>query len=114
MLRITIQPTADGTIFKLQGTVGGPWVHELERLWHGVREETRHRPVRADLTAVVLVDQHGKRVLKWMYEDGVELIAEDSFMKAIIEDVIRGKGATVVSKRAGGGREQSTVSLSMR
>jgi hypothetical protein len=86
MLRITIQPTWDGTTFKLDGKVVGPWVQNLERLWQHARENALHRTVRVDLTSVLLVDRDGKRVLKWMHEDGVELMGKDSFTKSVIED----------------------------
>lgn len=86
MLRITIQPTSDGTTFKLDGKVCGPWVQDLERLWQHARENALHRPVRVDLTSVLLVDRDGKRMLKWMHEDGAELMAEGSFMNSVIED----------------------------
>ena len=86
MLTITIQPTSDGTTFKLDGKVVGPGVQNLERLWRHAREHALHRTVRVDLTSVLLVDRDGKRVLKWMYEDGAELMAKDSVMKSVIEN----------------------------
>jgi hypothetical protein len=86
MLTITIQPTWDGTTFKLVGTVVGPWVHNLERLWRHAREHGLHQTVRVDLTSVLLVDRDGKRVLKWMHEDGAEFMAKDSLMKSVIEN----------------------------
>ena len=86
MLTITIQPTRDGTTFKLDGKVVGPWVQNLERLWRHAREHVLHQTVRVDLTSVLLADRDGKRVLKWMHEDGVELMGKDSFTKSVIED----------------------------
>ena len=86
MLTITIQPTWDGTTFKLDGKVVSPWVQNLERLWQHAREHWLHQSVRVDLTSVLLVDGDGKRVLKWMHEDGAELMAKDSVMKSMIEN----------------------------
>ena len=86
MLTITIQPTSDGTTFKLDGKVVGPGVQNLERLWRHAREHALHRTVRVDLTSVLLVDRDGKRLLKWMHEDGAELMAKDSVMKSVIEN----------------------------
>jgi hypothetical protein len=86
MLTITIQPTWDGTTFKLDGKVVGPWVQNLERLWQHAREHWLHQTVRVDLTSVLLVDRDGKRVLKWMHEDGAELMGKDSVMKSMIEN----------------------------
>ena len=86
MLTITIQPTWDGTTFKLDGKVVGPGVQNLERLWRHAREKTIHRTVRVDLTSVLLVDREGKRVLKSMHEDGAELMAKDSLIKSVIEN----------------------------
>lgn len=42
--------------------------------------------MRVDLTSVLLVDRDGKRLLKWMHEDGAELMAKDSVMKSVIEN----------------------------
>lgn len=86
MLTITIQPTWDGTTFKLDGEVVAPWVQNLERLWRHARERALHRTVRVDLTSVLLVDRDGKRVLKRMHEDGAELRAKDSLIKSVIEN----------------------------
>ncbi|HJU05305.1 MAG TPA: hypothetical protein VJ692_09120 [Nitrospiraceae bacterium] len=91
MLKITIQPTLDGTTFKLDGKVGGPWVQTLERLWQHARENALYRPVRVDLTSVRLVDRDGKRVLKGMHEDGVELMGKNSFMESAMEEVNEGR-----------------------
>jgi len=86
MLTITIQPTGDGTTFKLDGKVVGPGVQNLERLWRHTREKALHRTVRVDLTSVLLVDGDGTRMLKRMHEDGAELMWKDSVMKSVIED----------------------------
>jgi len=86
MLTITIQPTWDGTTFKLDGKVVGPGVQNLERLWRHAREKALHRRVRVDLTSVLVVDQEGKRVLKSMHEDGAELMAKDALIKSVIEN----------------------------
>jgi hypothetical protein len=111
MLRITIQPTADETTFKLEGKLGGPWVQELERLWQRVRQNALHRPVRVDMTSVLFVDQDGKRVLKAMHEDGAELVAEDAFMRSVIEEIMIGKRSTEMSKRADRRYERRTSSI---
>jgi hypothetical protein len=65
--------------------------------------------VRVDLTSVLLVDRDGKRLLKWMHEDGAELMAKDSVMKSVIEngdewDKVNGDSVGAV------GRKQKEVS----
>jgi anti-anti-sigma regulatory factor len=86
MLRVKIQPTADGTTLKLEGKLGGSWVQNLERLWQHARENALYRPVRVDLTSVLFVDQDGKRVLEGMHEDGAELIGKNHSMKSVVEE----------------------------
>jgi ABC-type transporter Mla MlaB component len=86
MLTITIQPTSDGTTFKLDGKVVAPWVQNLERLWRHMRKKALQRTVRVDLTSVLHVDGDGTRMLKRMHEDGAELMGKDSVMKSVLED----------------------------
>jgi hypothetical protein len=106
MLTITIQPTWDGTTFKLDGKVIGPWVQNLERLWQHAREHALHRTVRVDLTSVLLVDRDGKRVLKLMHEDGVELMAKDSVMKSLIENGVSGTRSTAIPSEPSDGSKR--------
>jgi hypothetical protein len=111
MLTVKIQPTADGTTFMLEGNLGGPWVRDLDRLWQRVRENALHRPVRVDLTSVLLVDQDGKRVLNTMHEDGAELVAHEPFMRSVIEEMITDKRLKEMSKRTGRRGRQRTPSI---
>jgi hypothetical protein len=99
ILRITIQLTSNGTTLKLQGNLGGPWVQNLERLWRRVRENGLHRPVRIDLTSLYIADRDGRRVLKGMHEDGVELMAEGSYMRTLIGEVTGEKRSGEMSNR---------------
>jgi hypothetical protein len=43
--------------------------------------------VRIDLTSLYIADRDGRRVLKGMHEDGVELMAEGSYMRTLIGEV---------------------------
>ena len=111
MLRITIQPTPDVTTFKLEGNLGGPWVQDLEGLWQRVRENALNRPVRVDLTSVLLVDKEGKRVLKVIHEDGAELVSNDVFMTSVIQEMLSGKRSTEIIERASRRHEQRTSGI---
>ncbi len=111
MLRITFQATADGTSFKLEGELDGLSVRDLERLWQRLKEKGLHRPVRVDLTSVLLVGQGGRRLLRVMHEDGAELVADDPFIRTVIQEAMSGTKPTVRTKRVVKRHEQRASNL---
>ena len=98
MLRITFQATADGTSFKLEGELDGLSVRDLERLWQRLKEKGLHWPVRVDLTSVLLVGEPGRRLLRVMHEDGAELVADDPFIRTVIQEAMSGNKSTAMRK----------------
>jgi len=76
--------------FKLAGKLAGEWTPELERCWRGVATATPSLFVRIDLSEVTFVSNAGKRLLAVMARAGVELIAADVLMKALVEQIAQG------------------------
>jgi hypothetical protein len=90
MLRITVNNDVGVTRIKIEGRLMGAWVRELEDCW---RQATTVQPpprILVELTDVSFVDGEGEALLKLMAATGVELIAMDMLMKALVEEITEG------------------------
>jgi len=90
MLRITVNNDVGATRIKIEGRLMGAWVRELEDCW---RQATTAQPpprILVELTDVGFVDGEGEELLKLMAATGVELIAMDMLMKALVEEITEG------------------------
>ena len=85
MLRINVTSGPDGATIALEGRLIGPWVAELDGCW----QRLRHSPVPicVELDGVSFIDAGGRALLDAMYADGVELIATDVMMRAVVEEI---------------------------
>lgn len=91
MLRIIEQENDRSLNFKLAGKLVRDWAPELERCWQQAVAGKQFNAVRVDLTEVTFVDEAGKRLLAAMANAGVELIAADVLMKALVEQIAQGQ-----------------------
>lgn len=91
MLMITEQGDERSLTFKLAGRLAGEWTPELERCWRGVATSKPSLLIRIDLSEVTFVSDTGKRLLAVMARAGVELIAADLLMKALVEQIVAGR-----------------------
>jgi anti-anti-sigma regulatory factor len=90
MLRI-IEQSAEGSLtLSLAGRLAGEWTPELERCWRETVAAQQPQSVAVDLTEVTFVDHTGKRLLAAMAQAGVELIAADVLLKALVEQIAQG------------------------
>src|SRR5215813_13380295 len=90
MLRITVHNDKGATRLIIEGRLMGAWVRELESCW---RQATAKQPpprILVELTDVSFVDGEGGELLKRMVASGVELIAVDLLMKALVEEITEG------------------------
>jgi hypothetical protein len=90
MLRITVHNDVGATRLIIEGRLMGAWVRELEGCW---RQATTAQPpprIIVELTDVSFVDEEGGKLLKLMAAAGVELIATDVLMKALVEEITEG------------------------
>ena len=74
MLRITSHEGAEAIHLKLEGTLKGAWVPEMERSWREARSN-RDKALIVDLTDVEFVDAAGKYLLALMHAHGVRFVA---------------------------------------
>jgi anti-anti-sigma regulatory factor len=90
MLRIIKLGDEQSLTFILAGRLAGEWAPELERCWRQAVATQGTGSVSVDLTEVTFVDDAGKRLLAAMAQAGVELIAADVLMKALVEQIAQG------------------------
>ncbi|MFN7995150.1 MAG: TolC family protein [Bryobacteraceae bacterium] len=96
MLRITVQESAEATIFKLEGKITGPWVRELEASWSAATGEGPLQvKVIVDLTDVTYIDCAGKCLLGSMHSKGAKLISHTPLINAMVEEICRGAKAVL-------------------
>ncbi|MBK9120396.1 MAG: hypothetical protein IPM18_12460 [Phycisphaerales bacterium] len=88
MLRITANDNPRYLIFRLDGRLEGPWVHELDRCWRSLMDSASQPTICVDLTNVTFVDAAGKARLARMYEQGAQFIAGDCLTKAIVAEIL--------------------------
>jgi len=103
MLRIIEQGNDRSLTFQLAGRLVRDWAPELERCWRHAAAMQQINKVSVDLTEVTFIDDVGKRLLAVMARAGVELIAADVLMKALVEQIAQGASFddTVNLERAG-------------
>jgi len=88
MLRITVQENQNQLTIKLEGSLAGAWVMELEEVWRATRTMVVGRTVCIDLTAVSNVDRAGTYLLVLLRDRGAMLIASGLVMTGIA-DILR-------------------------
>ena len=89
MLRITVDSEFDQVSIKLEGSVTGIWVDELERAWRSANAQRDNRPLRLDLNEVDHIDKAGSYLLALFHCFGTELIASGVFMIEVVQSVER-------------------------
>ena len=92
MLKIEVARHGATCTLTLDGKLAGPWVDELERLWTNRGQDWHGQAVTLDLSGVTYVDCAGKRLLGWLYEEGVALRAYDVLNKAMIQEIQAKRG----------------------
>ena len=73
MLRITIDESPDAVVLRLEGSLIGPWVKDVEECWRKVFAVIGARSVHIDLSAVQFMDTEGGALLTRMYNAGFRL-----------------------------------------
>ena len=111
MLRITADEHEDFVLLRAEGSLRGPWVPELERVWRA--SGAQGKPVRLDLAEVLYVDDAAKALLARMYQDGVALCSVSGpFMTLIVEEIAAGAACPVgFSEERRGPRDPQSAPL---
>jgi anti-anti-sigma regulatory factor len=90
MLRITVHDTPKQVTLKLEGSLTGIWVMELEDSWRDASSTAGSRRLCLDLTSVDSVDNAGKYLLALLHDRGVELIASGLVMTDLVASIDEG------------------------
>lgn len=83
MLRITSFHGPQSLLLKLEGSVRGPWVSELQKAWSQTGVDGK---VQVDLSGVSFADSKGRDVLVGMKKQGAVLVGASAFMRQILNE----------------------------
>ena len=88
MLRITVHDTPNEVTLKLEGSLAGAWVAELEEAWRASNSKLVGRVIRVDMTRVDRVDPAGKYLLALLRDRETVLVSSGKVTQ--IEEIIEG------------------------
>ena len=87
MCRITTRVSADELVLKLEGSLVGPWVRELDACWRDAAPKLGARRLRIDLSAVCHVDAEGRELMTLMYRAGAAFVARGCVMPEVVREI---------------------------
>ncbi|WP_263358594.1 hypothetical protein [Acidicapsa ligni] len=87
MLRINVDSEIDQVSIKLEGSITGIWVDELESAWRSANAQRDSRPLRLDLRDIDHIDKAGSYLLALFHCFGTELIASGVLMIDIVQSI---------------------------
>ena len=87
MLRITVKVDLEVLTLRLEGSLSGPWLKELDDSWQRSLDCQHVLNRLVDLTGVTFVDAAGKNCLAAMHRQGAEFVAADCMIKAIVAEI---------------------------
>ncbi|UVT21450.1 MAG: hypothetical protein H8K03_05935 [Nitrospira sp.] len=93
MLKITSENHRNSIRLRLEGSLTGPWVGELEHEWRSIRSAGAV-PLVVDLTGVTFVGEDGKVLLKQLWREGAQLIATGCCIGHLVEEIAASESAT--------------------
>jgi anti-anti-sigma factor len=88
MLRITTQTRSDSLLLKLEGSLKGPWVDELEKAWAALAKTAHGMTISVDLRSLSFVDSAGVDLLLRIQQEGAVLEGASTFVVSILEHKI--------------------------
>src|SRR5215831_10618915 len=94
MLRITTQKKRGKTVLDIEGRLTGPLVGTLEKCWRELRAASPDEKLHLNLCGVSFIDAAGRMLLKEIYREGGELVAEGCLNQAIVEEIVKGEKDT--------------------
>ncbi len=102
MLRITTEKKKGRTVLNVEGRLSGPRVPMLEQCWREMRADSPDEKFQVNLCGVRFIDAAGKILLKAMYSEGAQLLAEGCLNQAIVSEITAEQKAGGAEKRGKG------------
>jgi outer membrane protein len=88
MLRITTEKKRTKTVLSVEGRLAGTLVATLEQCWRELRAASPQERFYVNLCGVSFIDGAGKMLLKEMYRQGGQLVAEGCLNQAIVREIV--------------------------
>src|SRR6266850_1297903 len=99
MLRVTTDKRRGKTVLSVEGRLAGPWVGALEQCWRELRAASPQEKFHIDLCGVSFIDAAGKVLLKEVYRQGGQLVAEGCLNQAVVREIVSDAGEQQNEKR---------------
>jgi len=88
MLRVTTDKKKSKTVLSVEGRLAGQNVATLEQCWRELRSASPQEKFYVNLCGVSFIDGAGKMLLKTMYREGGQLIADGCLNQAIVQEIV--------------------------
>jgi outer membrane protein len=88
MLRITTDKRKSKTVLSVEGRLAGQNVATLEQCWREMRSATPQEKFHVNLCGVSFIDGAGKVLLRTMYHEGGQLVADGCLNQAIVKEIV--------------------------
>src|SRR5215468_1360528 len=88
MLRITTDKRKSKTVVSVEGRLAGQNVSTLEQCWRELRSASPQEKFYVNLCGVSFIDGAGKMLLKTVYHEGGQLIADGCLNQAIVKEIV--------------------------
>jgi anti-anti-sigma regulatory factor len=85
MLKITTETTTNATLVKLEGTIRGPWVEELNKACAESMKELGKRNLVVEMAGVGFADAAGRELLIHIRNAGAELKGASPFLRQLLD-----------------------------
>jgi outer membrane protein len=109
MLRITTSQKRGKTVLSIEGRLAGQNVGTLEECWRELLSASSLAKVHLDLCGVSFIDAAGKVLLKEIYRQGGELVAEGCLNQAIVQEIVEDEKETKGSQNRKGRSKGSHI-----
>src|SRR5882762_4575050 len=99
MLRITTEKKRGKIFLGVEGRLAGPWVAALEQCWRELHVASPQEKFHINLCGVSFIDAAGKVLLKEIYRQGGQLVAEGCLNQAVVREIVSDAGERQNEKR---------------
>jgi hypothetical protein len=86
VLRITSRNIGNKRSIKLEGSLSGPWVEELHKVWCPISKSTQPENVTIDLGGLGFVDNIGRTLLIEIARTGAVVQGASPFVRQILQE----------------------------